>query len=185
MRLSGPGQDGVPSQRRSGAEGLVATLALLTTGTVDQRQQLLPFRLPVAQPCSQQRPCQHNAPFTPLLAHADIDELRIEHHLAKAFLHRFHRRLSIARAIEGNGLDIDHGVAGLGQRLTQIIAATNRQHQPRVTGQRRQLQRCLPGATLSLAAVAVDRINQLLRLAGLGCNSKRQRHGQAGKTQNG
>ncbi|MDT4878074.1 hypothetical protein FQZ97_1136450 [compost metagenome] len=84
-------QDSVPGQRRGGSEGLRAALARPTACDIELGQQFLAFGLPVAQPCAQQWTGQHNAPFTVLAAHTNVDELRVQHDLAKALLDRFHR----------------------------------------------------------------------------------------------
>lgn len=78
-------------------------------------------------------------------ADPDIDELRIEHHLAKTFLHRFHRRLGIDWALEGDRLDVDHRVGRAGHGLLQVAdVAVGRQHQARVGSQWRQFAGRLP-----------------------------------------
>lgn len=68
---------------RGRGEGLAAALAWYLARSVDFLQYLLPLGLPVAQATAEQRPGQHDAPVAALLADTDIDELRVEHYLAK------------------------------------------------------------------------------------------------------
>ncbi len=124
--------------------------------------------MPVAQSPRQQRPGQHDAPGTVFPADADIDELRVEHNLAETLLHRLHRRLRITRPGQADRLHIDHRVRGSRQCLLQVTDTTGRQHQTRIGCKWRQLLRGLPRTTLHLAAVGIDRLDQL-RLLGRGC----------------
>ncbi|MNG17978.1 hypothetical protein D3C84_1020030 [compost metagenome] len=121
----------------------------------------MPFGLPIAQACAQQWPGQDDAPLAVLAADADVDELRVEHDLAKTFLDRFHGRGRISRPVQADRLHVLHRITGAGHGLLQIADAVGVQRQPRVAGQRWQFLRYLTRAALHLAAVEVDRINQL------------------------
>ena len=98
MTLGSASQGGVPGQGRGRAEGLGAALAGLVTGAVEHLEDLLAFGLPVSQACRQQRTGQNDAPVTLVVADADIDKLRVQHHAAKAFLHGFHGGLGVTGA---------------------------------------------------------------------------------------
>ncbi|MNP28050.1 hypothetical protein D3C76_1209970 [compost metagenome] len=174
MRLRHRAQRGVPRQRLGRAERLAAALARLGAGGVDLLQQLLPFRLPVALARAQQRPRQDDAPVAVGAADADVDELRIEHHLAEALAQRGHGRLRVARPGQADRLHIEHRIAGGVQRLLQVHPAAGRQRQALVGGQRRQLLGRLAGAALGLAAVGVDRLHQLRLLARSGSAGPQQ-----------
>lgn len=122
--------------------------------------------LPVAQAAAEQRPGQYDTPVATLLADADIDELRVEHHLAEAFFDGMHGRARIAWPRQADGLHVDHRVGGAGHGLLQVTGALWRECQAGVAVERRQLQRRFATAGLGLAAVDVDRIDQLRLFAG-------------------
>ncbi|MNH10783.1 hypothetical protein D3C79_702720 [compost metagenome] len=172
-----PGQHRAPAQRGGGGEGLATALARHLARGIDLLQHLLPLGLPVAQAATEQRPGQHDAPVAAFLADADIDELRVEHHLAEAFLDGMHRGAGVARAGQADRLYVDHGVCRAGHGLLQVARTFGRQRQAGVAVERRQLERCSIAAGLGLAAVGIDRIDQL-RLFAVGSQA-RSRNGQA------
>ena len=159
--FGGGRQRGVPGQRRGGAEGLRATLARFAASDVEFGQQFLAFGLPVAQACAEQRTGDDDSPVTVLMADTDIDELRVQHDLAKTLLYRFHRRGRVTGPGQADRLHVLHGVTGGHHGLLQIADAGGGQRQARVGRQRRQLRRHLTGAPLQLAAVGIDRFDQL------------------------
>lgn len=77
-----------------------------------------------------------------------------------------HGGAGIARARQADGLDIDHGVGGAGHGLLQVAGTFRRQRQSGVAVERWQFQRCLAAAGLGLAAVGIDRLDQLRLFAG-------------------
>ena len=158
---SHPGQHGVPAKCRCGGVGLAAALAGLLTRGVDFLEHFLPFRLPVAQAAREQGARQHNAPVPTFLADADVDELRIEHHLAEAFFNGVHGCGCISGARQADRLHVDHGVTGAGHRLLKVTGAFRRQRQAGVAVERGQFQRALLTTGLRLAAVDVDGRYQL------------------------
>ncbi|MCY1429567.1 hypothetical protein D9M71_454890 [compost metagenome] len=116
-------QRGIPGQRCRRGISLAAALVRLCPCAVDGGEHLLALCLPVAQAPGQQRARQHDAPLAGIAAHADVDELRVEHHLAKALLYRLHGRLGVAWPVEADGLHVDHRVARCRQRLLQVTDA--------------------------------------------------------------
>ena len=129
-------------------------------GTIDLFQQLLPFGLPVAEATIEQRPRHHDAPVATFAADADIGELRIEDHPAEAFAQRLHRRLGIPRTGQRDRLHRDHRVACAGQGILQVTGGADRQVQPRIGREWRQLLAGLAAAALHLATVGIDRLDQ-------------------------
>ena len=112
VALGSAAQRSVPHQWRRGSKRLVTALTRLGAGRIDQQQQTFPLGLPGLQAPAQQRPCKHDAPVSILLTDADIDELRVEQHAAETLAQCLHRRLRIAWAGQGNGLDIDQRITG-------------------------------------------------------------------------
>ena len=134
------GQRGVPGQWRGGGKGLRTALACPAAGNIEFGQQLLTFRLPIAEAPAQQRTGEHDAPFTVLAAHADVDELRVQHHLAETLANRRHGRLRITGTGQADRLHIDHRIPRRGQCLLQIAEAGGGQRQPWIARQRWQLR---------------------------------------------
>ncbi|MNN53791.1 hypothetical protein D3C81_1685720 [compost metagenome] len=166
MGLCGRRQCGVPGQRCGGRKGLRAALGGAGAGGVEFGQQFLAFGLPVAQASAQQRARQGNAPFTVLAADADIDELRVQHDLAKTFLDGFHGRRRITRPGQADRLHVLHRITGRGHGLLQITDVGGGQHQAWIGRQWRQFRRGLAGTALRLATILVDRFDQLRLVAG-------------------
>ena len=173
--FSGTAQGGIPGQRRGGGKGLITALTRGAARTVELLKQLLPFRLPVAQACGEQRSSQQNTPLAALLIDADIDKLRVQHNRAEALPQHGQRRRRVTRTGQADGLHVDHRVAGGAHRLLQIPRASYRLHQAWICRQRRQLGRSLLATPLHFAAVAVDQPNQLRVLGGLCTRSAQQR----------
>ena len=182
MRFGGAAKGGVPGQRLGRCVRFATALAGLPAGGVDPFEELLPFRLPIAHAAAQQWPGEDDAPVAVLAADADVDELRVEHHAAEAFLQRLHRRAGIARPGKADRLHVDHRVGGLRHRLLQVAGGIHRQGQARIGGQRRQFAAGLPAAGLHLATVGVDRLDQLRLVGGTGGRCERQSERQYGQT---
>lgn len=77
-----------------------------------------------------------------------------------------HGSARITRPRQADGLHVDHWVGGAGHGLLQVAGTLWRQRQTGIAVERRQLQRRFATAGLGLAAVDIDRIDQLRLFAG-------------------